>query len=272
MRGHIQCSTGPFWAFELEQTMELIAEAGFREVELMVTRDPQTHEPDLPLELARRNGLRITTIHGPFLVVTKTVWGMDPIQKIRRGIDYCRAVGASTFVVHPPHLWERDYARWLREEAADVSAETGVTVAVETMYPKWVAGRRFRVHRWLEPTELVRSCPALVMDTSHLAVGRKDILDAYRILAPKLVHLHLSDNAADGRDGHLGLEQGVLPVDRLLSELRENGYSGGLALELAMTRFLERPNEAVELLKQNREYVLRRLERKRRVEKGLPRG
>jgi sugar phosphate isomerase/epimerase len=251
--------------------MELIAEAGFREVELMVTRDPQTHEPDLPLELARRNGLRITTIHGPFLVVTKTVWGMDPIQKIRRGVEMCRAFGASTFVVHPPHLWESEYARWLREDAADFSAETGVTVAVETMYPKWVAGRRFRVHRWLDPAELVRWCPALVMDTSHLAVGRKDILDAYRVLAPKLVHLHLSDNAADGRDGHLGLERGVLPIDRLLSRLRRDRYSGGLALELGMTRYVDRPGDAIEMLSQNREYVLDRLERTRYVEKGLPR-
>ena len=267
----IQCSTGPFWAFELEAAMDALADAGFSEIELMVTRDPQTQEPDLPGRLAAERGLRIASIHAPFLVVTKTVWGSDPLEKIRRGTEMCLELGCDSMVVHPPYLWEREYAAWLNEEAATHTAETGVAVAVETMYPKWMAGRRLRAYRWLDPDDLLAACHQVAMDTSHVTVARQDILDVYKTLLPKLVHIHLSNNAGDGRDGHLELEKGILPLDRFLGDVRESGYTGAISLELAVRKYVERPKDLVATLRRNREYVETRLSRQTRISKGLPR-
>ena len=268
----LQCSTGPFWAYELERALDAIAEAGFSEIELMVTRDPSTHEPEIPLRLAEERGLRIASVHGPFLVISKNVWGMDPIGKIERGLEMCRAFEASTFVVHPPFLWERAYANWVARHARDSFADTGVAVAVETMYPKWIAGRKLRGYRWLNPRELVESAPHVALDTSHLAVSRFDILNAYEVLASKLVHVHLSDNAGDGKDGHLELGRGILPLDRLLDELRRTKYAGAISLELSVVRYLQRPRELVEMLSRNRLYVEERLKGRSRITKGLPRS
>jgi sugar phosphate isomerase/epimerase len=267
----VQCSTGPFWVFELEQAMDALAEAGFTEIELMVTRDPKTQDADIPLRMATERGLRIGSIHGPFLVITKSVWGLDPIEKIRRGIQMCRGVGAHTYIVHPPYLWEGAFARWVREECQRYSEEEGVTVAVETMYPKWVAGRKLRAYRWLEPASLRHAAPYLVLDTSHLALGRFDLLDALSVMAPKLVHVHLSNNAGDGKDGHLELDDGILPVDRFLTDLRRTHYRGAVSLELSVNRYLEKPKELVAMLARNREYVESRLQGRLRLEKGLPR-
>ena len=267
----IQCSTGPFWAFELEAAMDALAEAGFVDIELMVTRDPQTHDADLPGKLAAERGLRIASIHAPFLVVTKTVWGLDPLEKIRRGTEMCRELGCDSMVVHPPYLWERQYARWLTHEAEAHTADTGVTIAVETMYPKWVAGRQLRAYRWLDPQDLFDSCHQVAMDTSHVTVARQDILDVYTTLLPKLVHIHLSNNAGDGRDGHLELEKGILPLDRFLGEVRRSGYSGAISLELSVRRYVERPKDLVATLRRNREFVEARLAGKPRISKGLPR-
>ena len=268
----IQCSTGPFWAYELEHAMDAVAEAGFKEIEVMVTRDPRTQDPGIPKRLAEERGLRIASIHGPFLVITKNVWGLDPLEKIHRGVEMCKALGATTYVVHPPYLWERDYARWVTKESADYSSEHGVIVAVETMYPKWVAGRQLRAHRWLEPAELVEAAPHVVIDTSHLTVARKDILEAFDLLAPKLEHIHLSNNAGDGRDGHLELERGILPIDRLLQEIHRIGFSKAISLELSVIRYLERPNDLVKMLRRSREYVESRLTGEAKVAKGLPRA
>jgi sugar phosphate isomerase/epimerase len=267
----IQCSTGPFWAYELEVAMDSLAEAGFSEIELMITRDPRTQEPDIPRTLAAERGLRIASVHGPFLAITKSIWGMDPVGKITRGIDFCNAVGSDQMVVHPPLLWERDYTRWLAEEAAGVEADTGVKVAVETMYPKWVAGRRLRAYRWLDPKALFEACHRVALDTSHVTVARHDILDSYTILKDKLVHIHLSDNAGDGKDGHLELEQGILPIDRFLDELRRTGYAGIISLELGVRKYLERKQDLVAMLRRNREYVEKRLSGEGRLDKGMPR-
>jgi sugar phosphate isomerase/epimerase len=268
----VQCSTGPFWTFDLERAMDVLAEAGFTEIELMVTRDTRTHEPDIPLKLAGERGLRIASVHGPFLVITKSVWGLDPIGKIQRGIEMCQAFDVDTLVVHPPFLWERSYAVWLTERAEESYAASGVKVAVETMYPKWVAGRKLRGYRWLDPAELAASASHVVLDTSHLSVARQDILDGYEILAPRLEHIHLSDNAGDGKDGHLELGRGSLPLVRFLGELRRTKYAGTISLELSVSRYLQRPQELVDMLARNRKYVEERLRGGSHISKGLPRG
>jgi sugar phosphate isomerase/epimerase len=270
-KASLQCSTGPFWAFDLEEAMDSVAEAGFTAIELMVTRDPKTQDPDIVKPLADDRGLRIAAVHGPFLVITKTVWGMDALGKVHKGVEMCRALEADTYIVHPPYLWEREWAAWIREESAAYSAENGVTVAVETMYPKWVAGRRLRAYRWLEPAALVDAAPHVVMDTSHLAVSRADILDAFEVMGPKLRHIHLSDNAGDGRDGHLEVGRGILPIDRLLGEMRRTQYSGAVSLELSVSRFIEDRGELVAMLRRSREYVSSRSSGSPRLEKGLPR-
>ena len=270
-RPAIQCSTGPFWAFELEVAMDALAEAGFVDIELMVTRDPQTHDADLPGKLAAERGLRIASIHAPFLVITKTVWGLDPLEKIRRGTEMCQELGCESMIVHPPYLWERNYARWLTHEAEAHTLDTGVTIAVETMYPKWVAGRQLRAYRWLDPQDLVDSCHRVAMDTSHVTVARQDILDVYERLFPKLVHIHLSNNAGDGRDGHLELEQGILPLDRFLEDVRKSGFGGAISLELSVRRYVERPKDLVTTLKRNRLFVEGRLAGRSKISKGLPR-
>ncbi len=268
---NVQCSTGPFWTYALPQTMDLMAEAGFTEIELMVTRDPSTQRPEIPLKLAEERGLKIAAVHAPFLVITKSVWGMDPLGKIKQGAEMCRAFGADSMIVHPPYLWEREYATWATNEAAAFTDETGVKVAVETMYPKWVAGRRVRAYRWLDPADLVRSCEHVAMDTSHLAVTREDIMEAYGTLFPKLIHIHLSNNNGDGKDGHLELEQGVLPLDRLLAEVRRSKYQGAISLELGVRRYLEDRRGLVEMLRRNREWVEKRISGPTRTSKGLPR-
>jgi sugar phosphate isomerase/epimerase len=255
----IQCSTGPFWAFPLEAAFDAIAEAGFSAVELMITRDPATQRPGLPARLAEERGLRIASVHGPFLVVTKGVWGVDPLDKIRRGLEMCRALGASCYVVHPPHLWESGYAHWVVTRSGAVARETGVAIAVETMYPRWVGHRRLRGYRWSEPWELLVAADRVVMDTSHLTVARQDVLAAYALLRPKIAHIHLSNNAGDGRDGHQDLEEGVVPVDILLEELRRTAYAGSIALELSVRGYLERSGPLVEALRRNRQYVLERM-------------
>jgi sugar phosphate isomerase/epimerase len=255
----LQCSTGPFWAFDLEDAMDALADAGFKEIEFMVTRDPRTQQPDEPLRLARERGLRIASIHGPFLVITKNVWGMDPLGKIERGVEMCKAVGADSLIVHPPYLWEGEYARWITEECQAFCQSSGVTITVETMYPKWVAGRRLRAYRWLEPASLHHAAPFVAMDTSHLAVGRKNIVDAFHVLSPKLTHIHLSNNAGDGRDGHLELDRGIIPLDDLFTNIRRTKYSGAISLEISVMRYLEDAQELRKVLKRNRRFAESRL-------------
>ena len=254
-RPTIQCSTGPLWALGLEATLDVIAEAGFTHIELMVTRDPSTQSPDLPRRLAEERGLRIAALHAPFLIVTRTVWGLDPVEKIRRGAEMTAAVGATTMVVHPPLLWETGYGRWIREEMEGFAGGAGVEIAVETMYPVKVGSRSVAGYRWIRPELLARAAPRVVLDTSHVAVAGHNLLGVRRLFGSQLAHVHLSDNAGDGRDGHLEIGRGVLPLGRFLDDLCRTGYAGGICLELALGGVVDRREALVATLTRNRESV-----------------
>ncbi|MDQ3785017.1 MAG: sugar phosphate isomerase/epimerase [Actinomycetota bacterium] len=254
-RPTIQCSTGPLWALGLEAALDVIAEAGFTHIELMVTRDPSTQSSEQPRRLAEERGLRIGALHAPFLIVTRTVWGWDPVEKIRRGAEMAAELGATTMVVHPPLLWETGYGRWIREEMEGFAGGTGIEIAVETMYPAKVGSRSLAGYRWIKPELLAKAAPRVVLDTSHVAVAGHSLLGVRRLFGSQLVHVHLSDNAGDGRDGHLEIGQGVLPLERFLADLGRTRYSGGICLELSLGGVVDRREVLVATLRRNRESL-----------------
>lgn len=202
--------------------------------------DRETQDPVTLNRLAARHGLEIRAVHGPFLLLTRHVFGTDPRGKVARSVELAEAVGAPLVVTHAPWRWAVSYQDWLVEEVARVRAERGVTVTVENMFPVIVRGWRVAFHAGVELSAL-RRFPALTLDTSHLAVGGQDPCEAYRALGDRVVHVHAANNAGNGRDTHAGLEDGVAPVTRFLEQLGVTGYRGDVTLEVNFRPLLDEP-------------------------------
>lgn len=252
-------STAAFFGRPLRDSFRRIAEAGFAGVEVMVTKDPASQEPHLVAEAAEEHGLSVEAIHAPFLLMTRKVWGTDPITKIYRSVELAEAVGASLVVVHPPYRWQPAYRRWLRERLPEFSERTGVTVAVENMFPlRLPREREMRFHAHGRIPDLERF-DAVVLDTSHAAVAGEDIREARRRLGERLTHIHLSDNAGKGWDSHLPLGDGMLPVDPFLEELAEDGFRGSISLELDLRAHAGSEERLQEVLVAQRERCERLL-------------
>ena len=192
----VLAATGPFFMFSLEETFELIGEAGFDGAELMIMQDKVSQDPLRLGALAARYGVPVPAVHGPFLVATWLVFGTDPKGKLERCVRFAETAKVSTVVIHPPYRWQVQYADWLDEAIPRIREETGVTIAVENMFAINVNGRSLRFFSGTTPSELGR-WPYLVLDTSHLAVAGGDLLAAWDELADRVVHLHVSNN--DGR-------------------------------------------------------------------------
>ena len=126
----IACSTVSLLSQPLNDVFPLLAETGFAGVELMVTKDPDTQDPRRLVELAEDHGLEIVAIHAPFLLMTRSVWGTEPVGKISRAIELAEQVGAPLVVAHPPYRWQSRYRDWLQEELPALSERTAVRVAV----------------------------------------------------------------------------------------------------------------------------------------------
>lgn len=250
----VLAATGTFFTYPLEDAFAVIAAAGFDGAEAMVTTDRRTQTPAMLTALSQRHGLALPVLHGPFLLFTRSVFGRDPRGKVARSVDLAEAIGAATVVTHAPYRWELGYIRWLPDEITRIRAERGITVTVENMYPVRVRGVGLGFHAGLDLDEL-RGFGPITLDTSHLAVTGLDLLAAYRVMADRVAHVHVSNNAGLGWDNHAPLDSGVLPVGEFLEELAADGYRGDVTLELNLRSLFEDRRRLIAVLRENVELA-----------------
>lgn len=249
---HLLFSSAAFFARPLSNTFRIVAETGYTGVEVMVTKDPASQDPDRMRALAKEHGLTIGAIHAPALLVTRKVWGTDPIGKIDRAIQVAEQAEVPTVVMHPPFRWQSAYRRWLVEELPVLEQRTGVTVAIENMFPLRMGRRSVTLHANQDLEEL-EGLPHLVLDTSHAAVAEHDPIEVRRRFGDRLRHVHLSDNAGKGWDSHLPPGQGVLDLDAFCDVLAADGYRGAVSLEVDLRTYLTDPARLRAVMVQMRE-------------------
>ena len=228
-------SSAAFFGRPLAHTMRLAAETGYAGVEVMVTRDPASQDPRRIRELAAGYGLEVGALHAPCLLITRRIWGTDPVGKIYRAMEVAEDAGAGLVVMHPPFRWQRGYRDWLDERLRGLEERTGVVVAFENMFPVHVGRRPVTFHSNQDLDDLDRF-DDLVLDTSHAAVAGHDLREVRRRFGDRLRHVHLSDNAGKGWDSHLPPGEGVLGLEDFLLDLGRASYDGAVTLEVDLRR------------------------------------
>ncbi len=253
-------STGPLFSRPLDWALGVVVEAGYDGAELMVTGDPATQDAERAAAVAEQEGCAIPAVHGPFLLVTRRVFGTDLVAKARRSLQLASALEADVMVVHPPFRWQGDFHRWLLSEADREAAELGTRVGVENLYPVGMAGRRVRLHKYTAPEHLT-PFRHVVVDTSHFAVGDEDLHRAWDLLRHNTAHLHVSDNRGLGRDSHAPLGHGILPLASFLRRVaKDTRMQTSITMELDCRRYLDDRAALVGYLRQEREKCLALLE------------
>ena len=247
-------STAAFFARPLASTFELAAECGYEGVEVMVTKDPASQNPGTMRKLAADHGLRIGAIHAPSLLLTRSVWGTDPVGKIDMATRVAVDADVPLVVTHPPYRWQRSYRDWLRDSLPTVEERTGVIVAIENMFPVHIGKRPMMLHA-NQDLEQLAGFPHLVLDTSHAAVAKHDLVKVRRLFGDRLRHVHLSDNAGKGWDSHLPPGEGVLDLDGFVRELSGSGFDGTVSLEVDLRKRADDPAAIRALLVSMRERV-----------------
>lgn len=209
--------------------MRLAREAGFRGIELMVTKREETQSAALVKSLAERYGLAVYSVHAPFLLAAKKIWG-NYLGKIERSVEMASHLGARVVVVHLPYFWQWGYARWAHHHLVRPVERNGVLVGVENaMLLKVRRPWNFSLFNSLRELQRFQH---LVFDTSHFAIAGTDIFRAWKELGDRVCHIHLSNNYLKGFDDHALPFEGCLPLNRFLALLSREGFTGKVALEL----------------------------------------
>jgi sugar phosphate isomerase/epimerase len=235
-RVQVALSTTSVFPERTPDAFETAARLGYDGVEVMVTADPVSQDPDVLRRLSDYHAMPILAVHAPCLLITQWVWGRDPWGKLNRAREVAEELGARVVVVHPPFRWQRDYARDFEAGLARLGEETDVVFAVENLYPLRARGAEVAAYapHW-NPVEI--DCPHATLDLSHTAVSDSDALEMADQLGGRLAHVHMADGTKPGLpDEHLVPGRGNQPCAELLERLGSTGYSGTVVLEVKTFR------------------------------------
>lgn len=253
----IGLSTSSVYPMTVRECFETAARLGYDGVEVMITNNEETQDPALMNLLSRSTGLPVLSVHAPTLLLLPRVMHHDHWEKLRRTAELAKDAGATTVVLHPPFRWQGSYARHFVEGVRQMSRETGVTLAVENMYP-WRAGLR-EVIVYSPHWDLAgQDYDAVTFDFSHASTAGTDALESVSTLFPKLRHIHLTDGAGTLTDEHLVPGRGRMPVAETLQYLAKNDWSGDVVVEVN-TRFTARRSTRDAMLAESLAFARRHL-------------
>lgn len=195
----------------------------------MVTKRAETQSTSYVRELSQKAGIAVRSIHAPFLLAAKKVWG-GPQEKIAVSVAMARELHAEVVVIHLPYFWQWGYAHWARSNLNDYAREGGITIAMENaMHVNLYRPVNLSLFNSLRD---IRCFDSLCFDTSHYAIAGVNIFQAWEELRGHVRHIHLSNNYLKGFDDHALPFEGRLPLDRFLHLLHQDGFDGKIALEL----------------------------------------
>ncbi len=220
----------------LHDAFRLAAEAGFDGIEIMVTSDRDTYNPDVIRALSERYHLPVLSIHSPVLFFSTFVFGRNPRVKLERSIALAREVGATTVVVHPPYRWQKRTVSEFVDVVRQLHDASDITVAVENMFALTVNGRDRQAFApdW-NPGNL--DIDALTLDFSHAALAGVSALELAQQWGARLRHVHVCDGShttpnSTVLDEHLVPGRGAQPVAEVLALLARTGFDGALVAEI----------------------------------------
>ncbi|MHA7127791.1 sugar phosphate isomerase/epimerase family protein [Janibacter indicus] len=235
---------------------EMAAELGYDGVEVMVWADPISQSAGALRALADHHGLDIVSIHAPTLLLTQRVLSADPWGKVDGSIELAQQVGAPTVVLHPPFRWQQAYARGFADGVAEREHESGITLAVENMFPWAARGRQVQAYlpHW-DPVP--QPYDHVTIDLSHTATARSDAMQMVLDLGDRLSHIHLADGMLTTlKDDHLVPGRGTQPCAEVLQHLTTSGFSGAVVLEVGTRK---KPREREADLRESLEFARRHL-------------
>lgn len=228
----VALSTSSVYPDDVAWGFEVAGRLGYDGLELMVSIDPLSGDIDAVERLRDYHEVPVLAVHAPCLLVTQRVWGTDHTAKLERAAAAATRLGADVVVVHPPFRWQRAYAAGFVANVRRLREATGLTIAVENMYPWRVPGGgelAAYVPGW-DPTHL--DFDQLTLDLSHAATARQSSLDLIEAWDERLAHAHLTDGSGTFSDEHLLPGAGNQRADEVLARLAARGYTGHVVIEV----------------------------------------
>lgn len=211
-------ATDSLRGYGLNRIFQFAREGGFDGIEVALdVRHFDTQNADYLNELQQQYKMPIRVVR---------TFPDSTIKQTTLALEIAHAVDAKVVVVEPPRLFDFKYKDWIKKQVPLLRKKYGVSIALKNGPSEYLWG--------ILPGRSMNSIPDLqnfkevCLDVSNLFAKSLDLMRAYEIMKPYLVHVHLS-NVYRGAD-HSLLDEGIMPLESFLTKLNKDGYSRDISL------------------------------------------
>ncbi|MFP4473662.1 MAG: sugar phosphate isomerase/epimerase family protein [Candidatus Omnitrophota bacterium] len=242
-------STGCFYNRSIFECLEPIRQGGFSMIEVCSAPDHLDYHDQKQVrraaEMIKGLGIEAYSFHAPFRHEID-ITALDKFQRERSLHELLTAaetagiLNVRYFVVHPgpeksPNISDQERsqrilnASGVLNEVCRRCRELEIGFVLENMLPHLLFGNTSDMLKIMGSIQEINVGTCL--DTGHAHLSG-DLYSVMYKLSGHLQMIHAADNHGDW-DAHLAPGQGGVDWPRLLRELHETGFHGGLILELA---------------------------------------
>jgi sugar phosphate isomerase/epimerase len=245
----IGLSTGCYFKRSIFDVLATIREAGFAMVEVVSSHTHlDYHDTEMVAAAARemeRLGMEPYSFHAPFADQID-ISSLDAeqrrfsVEEINKAAEAAAILRVRYFVIHAGperemHLTPDEHSKRIANTARslDVVAgrceRLGIGLALENKLPHLLFGKTCDMLWIMGAMETLRVSTCL--DTSHALLSG----DIYRVMYKLSGHLRLihANDSRGQRDDHLAPGDGITDWTRLIDELNDIGFHGGIIMEIA---------------------------------------
>ncbi|MDA1060296.1 MAG: TIM barrel protein [bacterium] len=172
----------------------------------------------------------IKTLIEQYQLPVHAVSAPDEIQpkRFKHIVELSKEIGAKVIILQPPKITEFKLQSYLKKEIPKIREKEFISIALENA-PKGTFLGILREHA-MSNTQDLKDFKHISLDTARIGEMQKDLIRAYAAFKKFLVHVHLS-NVYHGKK-YSPPTEGVLPLESLLTKLRQDKYPGAIALKI----------------------------------------
>jgi len=241
----VSCCTYALVHRSAEETMKLVADAGFKKIDLLgkaphLSLDPSETDPIKIQSLAQTHGLQIanlgTYVGGGFTNPDPAIQARE-FTRVQRAIDLAVFLGARSIRFFRVSAAEDDAAFLERlvpwaKRCAEYAAEKKILLGIEN-HGGAITGSPETLKRLFD--QIGSPYLGLLYDPCNYVQKNVDYRAALELLKDHLVHVHFKDAVSNPTFKRVMFGEGEVDFKWAVERLNALGYRGDLALEYELT-------------------------------------
>lgn len=205
--------------YGLNRIFRFAKDAGYDGIEIAITKDFDTQNADYIAELVKEYKLPVVAVSAARRTSKK---------KILEAIKMAKKLNCQVVIIQPPDLLKFSLASWIKNEIPQTRKKEKIHICLENSDAKTFFG--FLPQYAMNSITDLKKFKAVSINTANIMAKKLDLLKIYKQLKSEIFHIHLAD--ATSSKLHLMPGKGVVPLESLLTKLKEDKYKYAVSLRI----------------------------------------